>query len=93
MKVYEECRLLRFRAVWVLLEPTCQQRPVNQSSSYYNVVPSYQILSTLKTEETYSSETSVIARATKLHIPEDGILHSHRHENIKSYIALTGWAL
>jgi hypothetical protein len=27
------------------------------------------------------------------HIPEDGILHSHRRENIKSYITLTGWAL
>jgi hypothetical protein len=25
--------------------------------------------------------------------PEDGILHSHRRENIKSYIALTGWTL
>jgi hypothetical protein len=27
------------------------------------------------------------------YIPEDGILHSHRHENLKSYIALTGWTL
>jgi hypothetical protein len=26
------------------------------------------------------------------HIPEDDILHSHRRENLKSYIALTGWA-
>jgi hypothetical protein len=26
-------------------------------------------------------------------IPEDGILHSHRRENLKSYIALTDWAL
>jgi hypothetical protein len=25
--------------------------------------------------------------------PEDYILHSHRRENLKSYIALTGWAL
>jgi hypothetical protein len=24
------------------------------------------------------------------YIPEDGILHSHRRENLKSYIALTG---
>jgi hypothetical protein len=24
---------------------------------------------------------------------EDGIPHSHRSENLKSYIALTGWAL
>jgi hypothetical protein len=28
-----------------------------------------------------------------LYIPEDGILHSHCHENLKSYIALTGWFL
>jgi hypothetical protein len=27
------------------------------------------------------------------YIPEDGILHSHRHENLKSYIALTDWGL
>jgi hypothetical protein len=26
-------------------------------------------------------------------IPEDDILHSHRRENLKSYIALTGWTL
>jgi hypothetical protein len=26
-------------------------------------------------------------------ISEDDILHSHRRENLKSYIALTGWAL
>jgi hypothetical protein len=24
------------------------------------------------------------------YIPEDAILHSHRHANLKSYIALTG---
>jgi hypothetical protein len=27
------------------------------------------------------------------YIPEDDILHSHRSENLKSYIALTGWTL
>jgi hypothetical protein len=27
------------------------------------------------------------------YIPEDGILHSHRRENLKSYVALTGWTL
>jgi hypothetical protein len=25
--------------------------------------------------------------------PEDGILHSHCRENLKSYITLTGWTL
>jgi hypothetical protein len=27
------------------------------------------------------------------YIPEDGILHSRRRENLKSYIVLTAWAL
>jgi hypothetical protein len=27
------------------------------------------------------------------YILEEGILHSHRRENLKYYIALTGWAL
>jgi hypothetical protein len=27
------------------------------------------------------------------YIPEGDVLHSHCRENIKSYIALTGWAL
>jgi hypothetical protein len=28
-----------------------------------------------------------------VYVPEDDILHSHRCENLKSYIALTGWTL
>jgi hypothetical protein len=34
------------------------------------------------------SETSVITRVTQRNIQEYGILHSHRRENIKSYIHL-----
>jgi hypothetical protein len=37
-----------------------------------------------------SFETSVLTRARRRYVPEDGILHSHRRENLKSYIALTG---
>jgi hypothetical protein len=39
------------------------------------------------------SETSVVTRATLRQVREDGILESHRRENLKYYTALTGWAL
>jgi hypothetical protein len=40
--------------------------------------------STLKMEVIHSSETLIYTRSTRRHIPEDGILHSHRRENLKS---------
>jgi hypothetical protein len=39
-----------------------------------------------------SSEASVLTRDTRREIPQD-IIHSYRRENLKSYIALTGWTL
>jgi hypothetical protein len=36
-----------------------------------------------------SSETSVLTRSTPRHVSEGGILHSHRFENLKSYIIIS----
>jgi hypothetical protein len=55
--------------------------------------PSSSVLVTLMMEVICFSETSVLTGASRRNIPEDGILHSHRCEDLKSYIALTGWAL
>jgi hypothetical protein len=41
---------------------------------------------TLKMEALRSSETSILTRATRCNIPEEAIFHSHRREDIKSYI-------
>jgi hypothetical protein len=48
---------------------------------------------TLMMEALRSSETLVLTRTTRRHMPEDSVLHSHRRGNLKSYIALTGWTL
>jgi hypothetical protein len=33
-----------------------------------------------------SFETTVLTRAARRNIPEDGNLHSHRRQNLKSYV-------
>jgi hypothetical protein len=55
--------------------------------------PACPIVVTMMMEAILFSKTSVPTRATRFNIAEDDILHSHRRENLKSYIALTGWTL
>jgi hypothetical protein len=58
-----------------------------------NAVSSLPILVSLIIDAIRSTETSVLTRATRPNIPEDGTLNSHCRENLKSYITLTGWTL
>jgi hypothetical protein len=58
-----------------------------------NVVSKSLNLASLMMEALSSSETTVITRATRRNIPEYDFLHSHHCENLKSYIALTGWSM
>jgi hypothetical protein len=66
------------------LPPTVFLRSVPQLLVTANVVPSSLVLFTLVMEARRSFEKSVLTRATRRQIPEDDILHSRRHEILKS---------
>jgi hypothetical protein len=52
------------------------------------LIYSHRDLPALMMKAIRSSETSVLTKNTRRKIPEDGFLHSHRRENLKSYKAV-----
>jgi hypothetical protein len=85
-------RVTRISELGTTLAVTTNRRKQRASVANY-VVPSSPIIFSLKMAALCSSETSIFTRTPHRNNPEDGILHSHRHEHLKFYIPLTGWAL
>jgi hypothetical protein len=75
----EECRLVVCDAVLLLQEPTFRRNASYPTSGWKVTanVSSSRILTTLMTEAIHSTETSVLTKVARCHVPEDGIVHRH----------------
>jgi hypothetical protein len=83
-------RLTRIVELGTTLAATNNRRKLHRLLVAASIVPSSPFLVTLMKEALGSSVTPVLTSATRRKNTEDGILHRHRRENLKSYIALTG---
>jgi hypothetical protein len=77
-------------AVFWIVTPcgSCENRRFEENYLFHHL--DKKKLTPMMVEAIRSSETSVLARATRSDNPEDGILRSYRRENLKPYIALMG---
>jgi hypothetical protein len=64
-------------------------RDILQLLATADTVPISLILSILMIEAVYSTEAWVLAKATRRHISDYGILHRHCYDNLKTYITVT----
>jgi hypothetical protein len=78
----EECSLLGYDGVW--LGRTDVSEDHHACIIRMERINDYEQLFTPMMEVLYSTEMSVLTRATRRHVPEDGILLGRHRENLRS---------